>query len=82
MCCHQHPTPFHACPAGQTAAAAELYGNWTAAWDRFGGLPEQFDMTMTTVHPIEKVLQHIHCCSSITAQGGSQGWTQGVAAAI
>ena len=41
--------------AGQTAAAAELYGNWTAAWDRFGWLPEQFDMTMSTVHPIEKV---------------------------
>ena len=44
------------CLAGQTAAAAELYGNWTAAWDRFGWLPEQFDMTMSTVHPIEKVL--------------------------
>ena len=44
------------CHAGQTAAAAELYGNWTAAWDRFGWLPEQFDMTMSTVHPIEKVL--------------------------
>jgi len=43
---------------GQTAAAAELYGNWTASWDRFGWLPEQFDMTMSTVHPIEKVLSH------------------------
>ena len=41
--------------AGQTCHAAALHGNWTAAWERFGWLPEQFDIGMTTSHPVEKV---------------------------
>lgn len=42
-------------PPGQTRDAASLYGNWTAAWEHFGWLPEQFDIGISAHHPVEKV---------------------------
>ena len=43
--------------AGQTEPAAVQHGSWMAAWRRFGWLPELFDISIATRHPMEKVGQ-------------------------
>lgn len=58
-CCvpmHQFLLPSTLCLiAGQTEPAAVQHGSWMAAWRRFGWLPELFDISIATRHPLEKV---------------------------
>lgn len=37
--------------AGQVEEGAALHTNWTAAWHRFGWLPEMFEMSLDHRHP-------------------------------
>eukprot|EP00951_Prasinocladus_malaysianus_P005245 scaffold37258_cov47-Prasinocladus_malaysianus.AAC.2 len=39
---------------GQVADAERLHANLTAAWHRFGWLPELFDLGIANRHPMEK----------------------------
>uniref|UniRef100_A0A061R9P2 alpha-1,2-Mannosidase n=2 Tax=Tetraselmis sp. GSL018 TaxID=582737 RepID=A0A061R9P2_9CHLO len=39
---------------GEVSSAEKLHGNLTAAWRRFGWLPELFDLGLTRRHPVEK----------------------------
>lgn len=39
--------------AGQVGEAADLHQNWTAAWHRFGWLPEMFEMSLDHRHPTQ-----------------------------
>ncbi|KAK9786898.1 hypothetical protein WJX73_010844 [Symbiochloris irregularis] len=39
---------------GQTEDAAPLFGNWTAVWRRWQGLPELFDMAGQQRHPLQR----------------------------
>jgi hypothetical protein len=39
--------------AGQVEEGAALHANWTAAWARFGWLPEMFDVGLDHAHPRE-----------------------------
>lgn len=39
--------------AGQVEEGAALHANWTAAWRRFGWLPEMFDVGLEHRHPTE-----------------------------
>lgn len=48
-----HPSPETQVLAGQVEEGAALHTNWTAAWRRFGWLPEMFDVGMENRHPTE-----------------------------
>ena len=39
--------------AGQVEEGVALHKNWSAAWKRFGWLPEMFDLSMDNRHPTE-----------------------------
>ena len=39
--------------AGQVEEGVALHKNWSAAWNRFGWLPEMFDLGMDNRHPTE-----------------------------
>lgn len=39
--------------AGQVEEGVALHKNWSAAWKRFGWLPEMFDLGMDNRHPTE-----------------------------
>lgn len=58
--------------AGQTEDASALHGNWTAAWDAFGWLPELFDAGVTQRHPLQRVtLVPLSSCLSVTPAYGT-----------
>lgn len=57
-------------PAGDTQFAGVQHGSWMQAWRRFGWLPELFDISIATRHPLEKVCSRSHA-SSISS---STGW--------
>lgn len=41
--------------AGQVDDAARMHTSWMAAWTAFGGLPELFDISITQLHPVQRV---------------------------
>lgn len=51
------PASLRSCPlqalAGQVEEGMALHKNWSAAWNRFGWLPEMFDLGMDNRHPTE-----------------------------
>ena len=47
------PAPRLLRPAGQVEEGLALHANWTAAWHKFGWLPEMFDLNIEHRHPTQ-----------------------------
>lgn len=45
--------PGMAALAGQVSEGMAMHANWTTAWNRFGWLPEMFDINLGSRHPTE-----------------------------
>ena len=56
---------------GQVGDAAKMHSSWMGAWKAFGGLPELFDISISQLHPVQRVqtLPHLHVCSSLGHRG-------------
>ena len=73
MCPGTDRWPLLCSVAGQTGDAANLYHNWTLAWNHFGWLPEQFDIGITTAESLRRLEQGVPAAQAGGRREGDNG---------